>query len=266
MKKGKKRWDGDEILLSPYQKLETHFISDRVEATVYHRLVLDLSMTHQALKDYNLSLFTYTIMCMVKTIKKYPEMNRFILNHRLYARNHLAISTVIKQRLTIKGKSIVVKEVINPDVTIFELNEQVKTTIFALKQSGEEAKSDKLIEFFGKLPHTLLRWTLSIATLLNHLNLLPKSLAQDDPLHASVMFANLGSIDLSAPFHHLYRWGTISIFVVLGKVNTTNQTVECTFSVDERIADGFILAKAFLYFQHLMEHPNKVISVDSPLE
>ncbi|HBS91395.1 MAG TPA: hypothetical protein DEA51_02870 [Erysipelotrichaceae bacterium] len=266
MKKGKKRWDGDEILLSPYQKMEAHFISDRVEATVYHRLILDLSKTHPALKDYNLSLFTYTIMCMVKTMKKYPEMNRFVMNHRLYARNHMAISTVIKQRLTTEGKSIVVKEEINPDTTIFELNEQMKTVIFALKQSDESANADKLIEFFGKLPHWIIQWILAVATFLNHTNLLPKSIAQDDPLHASVMFANLGSIDLAAPFHHLYRWGTISVFVVLGKVNKTNQTVECTFSVDERIADGYLLSRALLYFQHLMEQPDKIISIDSPLE
>ena len=39
-----------------------------------------------------------------------------------------------------------------------------------------------------------------------------------DPLYASAFVANMGSLGLDAPFHHLYEYGGISIFAGFGGV------------------------------------------------
>jgi pyruvate/2-oxoglutarate dehydrogenase complex dihydrolipoamide acyltransferase (E2) component len=79
---------------------------------------------------------------------------------------------------------------------------------------------------------------------------------------------------VNAPYHHLYEWGTVSLFVAMGKYAeelsldqdgklVKKTLVEITFTVDERIADGFYLARALQTFKQLMEHPEEL---EKPVE
>ena len=43
-------------------------------------------------------------------------------------------------------------------------------------------------------------------------------MVEDDPLFTSIFIANLGSIGYPAGFHHLWEYGTASIFGVMGKI------------------------------------------------
>ena len=49
-------------------------------------------------------------------------------------------------------------------------------------------------------------------------NIAPKGMIRSDPLYTSAYFANLGSIGLETPYHHLYEWGTASLFIALGRI------------------------------------------------
>jgi len=252
---GKRRWDGQEIKLSPYQKVEAHFIQDRIESTIYMTIDCDLSKTISYAREQNISLFAYFIYVLTKISNKHPELNRFVMNNRLYQRNHFAISTVVKQSLTKEGKSITVKWIIDKDSSLDQVNKLVFASVRRAKSNTDGSDSDKLVQIIGSLPHFVIRSIMRLAHFLNRMNWLPSFIAKDDPLHASVMVANLGSIDLIAPLHHLYNWGTISIFVVMGKVDDKNMTCKFTVSVDERITDGFALSRAFLDFKHWIENP-----------
>jgi len=86
-----------------------------------------------------------------------------------------------------------------------------------------------------------------------------------DPLFSSAYFANLGSIGLDAVYHHLYEWGTVSAFVVIGKVyskelwhgttRTRQRYINFKITFDERMADGFVFAKAGSAFYKLLSRP-----------
>jgi hypothetical protein len=86
-----------------------------------------------------------------------------------------------------------------------------------------------------------------------------------DPLYTSIYFANLGSLGLDAPFHHLYEWGTTSIFVAIGKAfskelwhggtRTRQRYIDIKITLDERIADGFIFSQAASTFYRLISRP-----------
>jgi hypothetical protein len=177
------------------------------------------------------------------------------LNNRLYQRNHLAFSTVVKQKMTDDGRSVVVKWVFDKDLSFFEFNKQVISLVIKAKRD-EGAESDKFFELLGHLPHFLLRIIMRLARFLNNHNLLPRFIAQDDPLHATAMIANLGSIKINAPYHHLYNWGTISMLCVLGKLNEETNSYRATVVVDERITDGFAMANALATFKEIMENPS----------
>jgi hypothetical protein len=81
------------------------------------------------------------------------------------------------------------------------------------------------------------------------MGLLPGSMIRSDPLFASVFLANLGSIDYPAGFHHLWEYGTTSMFAVMGRVETNadgRRVMNAAYSYDERIEDG-------LYSYHTLE-------------
>ena len=76
--------------------------------------------------------------------------------------------------------------------------------------------------------------------------------------------ANLGSLGLGAPYHHLYERGTISLFVVLGayKKGTAlseegqpRDYVDLSFTIDSRIAGGYSIAEALHTLKELLENP-----------
>ena len=47
---------------------------------------------------------------------------------------------------------------------------------------------------------------------LDYHNLLPPSFIENDPLYASAVIANVGSLDLPPGYHHLYEWGNCGWF------------------------------------------------------
>ena len=91
--------------------------------------------------------------------------------------------------------------------------------------------------------------------------LLPR--LEADPLFTSVYIANLGSIGLDTPYHHLYEWGTASVFMVVGRIfqketrrgGELRHFVNVKFTVDERIAEGIYFAHAAALFQRLVAKP-----------
>ncbi len=250
-----KRWDADEIKLNPYQKLEAHFLDDRIGSSVYMYMDIDATRILPYLEKHRTTMLSYFLYSIYKTTVLHPVINRFVLNNRLYQRNHIAFSTVVKQKLTEEGRSIVVKWIFEEGLSFAEFNKRVLTSVLKAKRN-EGAQSDKFFELLGHLPHFLLRMIMRLARFLNNHNMLPKFIAGDDPLHATAMIANLGSIRLNAPYHHLYNWGTISMLCVLGKLNEETNTIRATVVVDERITDGIAMANALATFKEIMENPS----------
>jgi len=104
-----------------------------------------------------------------------------------------------------------------------------------------------------------------------HMNF-PKELEKIDPLHCSAFFANLGSVGIDAPFHHLYEWGTCSLFVAIGKIGkkltldksgnpVVRDMVDVKVSLDERIADGYYFARAFDIYKGYIENPETLFEL-----
>jgi pyruvate/2-oxoglutarate dehydrogenase complex dihydrolipoamide acyltransferase (E2) component len=85
-------------------------------------------------------------------------------------------------------------------------------------------------------------------------------------MFASAFLANLGSVGVDGAFHHLYDYGTVSLFVVVGKVGpqvfpdeggtpTVRTGLRAGFSFDERINDGHYCVAALRLAKELVENP-----------
>ena len=46
---------------------------------------------------------------------------------------------------------------------------------------------------------------------------LPKALMKVSPFHGSMIVTSMGSLGIPAIYHHLYNFGTCSLFVAMGK-------------------------------------------------
>ena len=73
----------------------------------------------------------------------------------------------------------------------------------------------------NKLPNWIFRLFMRIARFLDRHNCLPKSLIKASPFHTSVFVTNLKSLKLDAIHHHLYEFGTCSLFIAMGKEKMT---------------------------------------------
>lgn len=263
------RPDGDMVKpRDAMQKLMPHIMRTRAEACIYYRQCLDLTTAMEFIKTYNakfpdqrLTIFILILTAMIRTARKYPHLNRFIAGKKLYTRNSLQISYVVKRALTIEGTETLVKQTFAPDATLGDVAYQVDSAVNGIKR-GKDSSTDALMNLFLKLPGLIISAIITLGKLLNHTGLMPAGIIISDPLCTSAIVANIGSIGAGAPFHHLYEWGTASLFLVIGRFRQNPDNgkteVEVTFTMDERIADGYYFAQAVQYFQELVEAPERL--------
>ena len=95
--------------------------------------------------------------------------------------------------------------------------------------------------------------------------LLPASMIEHDPMYASVFFANLASIGMDACYHHLYEYGSIGIFGVIGRPvpdpgsptsgPDRRRTMTLRWTFDERCEDGLVAGYALKRAKQILEDP-----------
>ena len=109
---------------------------------------------------------------------------------------------------------------------------------------------------------------------------MPKGLTAGDPNYSSVLLSNLGSIRSDSCYHHLSNYGTCSVMITIGVLHKEQKlmddgtwqerdVINCTFTIDERLADGFYFAKSLRIAKYMLEHPevmNEPISKPVPVE
>src|SRR5258706_7051718 len=116
-------------------------------------------------------------------------------------------------------------------------------------RAGVETAIDREMKFFMKLPAWLLSAIIKAGFILDRWNLLPASLIEPDPMFCSMFLANMGSLHIHNLFHHLYEYGTCSIFGVVGSISHVDgrDLLQVSWTVDERMNDGFYCQTALAF-------------------
>ncbi|WP_426349850.1 hypothetical protein ACPWSR_01105 [Alloiococcus sp. CFN-8] len=267
------RADGSKIKnLTPMQRVMPFLFKTRTESLIYSPESVDFTKAREYIKNknkelpgLNLGTFHLIIAALLRTIAEYPYLNRFICGKRLYARNYISFSFVVLQNIQNGIDETNAKVFLSPEDTIVQVVEKVNDTISYCRYNGAK-EDDKLMDFVAKLPNPVISLIVFFLRKLNDWALLPKSYIDTDPLFTSVFISNLGSIGHGALNHHLYEWGTASIFLTMGRLtkeatdssdseNNSKWTLDLKLTADERIAYGYYLVKAMKHFQHLIRHP-----------
>lgn len=215
---------------------------------------------------HTISFLTIMAAAYVRTVRKYPVMNYFVMGSRIYCHKDVSISLAIL-RDTEDGsfKEALVKVHCTPDDTLLDVARKFDEQVAIAKKPDEG--NNGTADFAGKLLRVpILPWVVvQIAKLTDKLGIMPRKLVEISPFHCSFFITNMMSIGLPAIYHHLYNFGTCSIFLSFGRperqtVLSGGQGVRklvlpMGFNTDERICGGAEYAIAVHAFLNYLQHP-----------
>lgn len=236
-----------------YQKVESLICPSRIGSSVFFELDINSPKLRNFLSEKDLRFFSYVLYVCKQTVLAYPFLNDFILGGKKYSHTDLRITTAIKKDLTKAGSIALEKITVDALDTAQDIQRKMDTRIQMIRTSNGTS-FHRLINLLNRIPISIFKIGISIASFLDRHGLLPSSLIESDPLHTSLVIANLGSVNGNGAFHHLYEWGTASVFITVGKLDSDGN-VKILFTVDERISEGQQFFVALALFQSLLENP-----------
>lgn len=274
------RIDGTEIKVKSLRRIEPYVMNRRCDAFGFFPLQCSISQATDFIEKYNqdlpqeakLKVFHVILCTLIRLVAMHPEINRFIAGRKLWQRNEVVFSFVVKQKLAPHAPETLVKLRFSP----FETLETTKSKIIEhvnKARSAADSKIQREIAFFGKLPRFLLMFLVTIGNVLEFFGKMPQSIMLADPLYATALVVNLGSIGVEggALHHHLYNYGTASFFVTIGQIrkavviDQTNgdfyidNVIDFGFTYDERAFDAFVLSNVLKCFKKLIGNPELLV-------
>jgi pyruvate/2-oxoglutarate dehydrogenase complex dihydrolipoamide acyltransferase (E2) component len=267
-----RRPDGDLVRdEAPARMIMPYLMPVRNESLVFQETTYRIAAARAWLRAYNRShqpratLFQLLAYACAVVLHARPRLNRFVSGGRIYQRRGVDVSFIAKQEFTDEGAEATVKVGLVPREPFRDWSARMSSLVGEARQSGRRV--DEEIELVMRLPGPLITALVSLARCLDRWNLYPWFMMRDDPMYASLFLANLGSVGISDAYHHLYEYGTVSIFGAVsaprphqflqrdGAVVEPGLSVRWTF--DERIDDAFSSARSLLLVQQIMEDPER---------
>ncbi len=265
------RSDGKKIKkLTPIFKIMPCVMLDRADSQVYFKQdialkYLDEYIDRKAEEGIRLSYMNIIYAAIVRIIGERPRLNRFAMNGALYQRNKIYVSLVIKKSLTDDGVETPLKLKFNGDENIFEIKEKLDATIEKNKDVEATNKTDKLVSILSAIPSGLIRAIVKFLMFLDKHGIMPKKIIEASPFHTSVFLTNVGSLGIDSIYHHIYNFGTTSMFFSMGKKKKSyiyedeefkeEKCITLAFVGDERICDGYYYASSFKLLSKYLKKP-----------
>lgn len=224
-------------------------------------------------QGYRFSHLGLVLAAYLRTAAEYPLLNRFIINKRIYQRNEFCVGMVVLK----PGKldETMSKMFFNMEDDIFTVHEIMDRYINENRAEGDTNDTDNIMRTLLKVPG-LLNVAAGVLKWMDRHGILPQSLIKASPFHSSMCISNLASIRTNHIFHHIYEFGTTSIFVTLGNLREVpvrkgedivfERCLPMGIVMDERIGSGAYFAAVFHRFKQylanpvLLEGPPKVVN------
>ena len=200
-----------------------------------------------------------------KAVQKNPKLNYFIMNRKIYERNHFCVSFVmLKKRADGTPDETSLKIYLQPDDTVFTINQRIQDAIAKNNDSTYNNSTDKFVSFLFSVPG-LVRFVVWLARNLDKIGLLPRFVIDLSPFHTSLFITNLASIKTSFIHHHCYEFGTTSVFICMGKpvpgyaaADLDKKMMPLGVVMDERICTGYEYATFCNDFRYYLRHPEEL--------
>lgn len=265
------RSDGRKLKnIPPFFKIIPQVMRTRGDSQVYYSYdipikAMDEYITKKAEEGIRISYMNIIYAAMVRLISQRPQLNRFIMNGRTYARKDIEISLAIKKSLTDDGEETTIKLPFTGTENIFEVKEVLDNVINENKDVSKENDTDLLAKALSLIPTFLLKIAVSFIMFLDKHGMLPKFVIKASPFHTSAFLTNVASLGIDAIYHHLYDFGTTGLFLAMGKKKKDfiyddetikeEKCISLAFVCDERICDGYYFASSVKMFNRFLKKP-----------
>ena len=255
-----KRPDGKRIqAVDPVVSLMPYLMPMRCDAQVMMDFKVDfekLTRYIAAKRDegHRVTFLEILISAFVHTMASIPEANRFIVNKQMFARNELTVAfTVLKEGSSgVNVEENAVKCRFLPTDTIFDVSARVSKAIEESKKTEAQNATMKLAQLIAK--PLFANPLVGLIRLLDRYGLIPGFVLDASPFHTSMFVTNMASIGMPAVKHHIYNFGTTSMFFSIGMPERTvavgpdgkavrKRLLPLGVVADERICAGAVYAR-----------------------
>jgi pyruvate/2-oxoglutarate dehydrogenase complex dihydrolipoamide acyltransferase (E2) component len=265
------RPDGDLVRDEvPVRRIMPYLMRGRNESVVFQETVYRVAGTRAWLRAYNRShraapatLFHLLAYACAQVLHARPRLNRFVSGGRIWQRRGVQVAFVAKKEFTDEGAEATVKVSAQAGETFPAFSARLAGLVDEARE--RERAVDREVGLIMRLPGPVVTGLMALARLLDRWNLFPWFMIRDDPMYSSLFLANLGSVGVSDAFHHLYEYGSVSIFGAVSAVRRTtfverdrvvvDDGLSVRWTFDERIDDAFSAARSLTLVQRVMEAP-----------
>ena len=251
----------------PMYYLIPHFLTKRYDAM--NMITLDIPempmrayMNEKRKEGKQISHLALVLTAYLHTMEKFPALNRFIKGRKIYQHKDIKVSMVV---LKPDGGDTMSKIDLLPTDDVFDVQEKITAYIDQNRQTGEANSLDKAMNIFVEKLGGLTGFLIRIVWWLDSVGLLPQSLIDVSPFHASLLISNLASIRTNHIYHHIYEFGTTSVAITMGNMREVprrgkdgivfDRCMPLGVVMDERIANGHYMAQAFAQIKKYLADP-----------
>ena len=257
--------------VDPITRITPYIMTERSDAQCYCTQYADYEAINRYIKQkraegYKISTMSVIIAAYVRAISQYPELNRFVVGRTLYARRELCVSfAIVKIRSKTDFLETTVKIYFDPYDTIFDVARKIEDAIDRNKKTETENKTDRVAHALLSIPG-LVRVGVGILKLLDRIGWMPRAIVDASPFHTSMFITNMASLGMNELHHHLYNFGTTTVFIGLGKKEarlklsvdgkiTAKNCYPLAVVTDERVAAGAMYSMAFDLMRRHLRNP-----------
>ena len=271
-----RRPDGRRVKgIDPVMQITPYVMPMRCDAQVFlkHRIDMEKLSRYirrqRAEKGEQISYMQIIVAAYVRAVSANPEVNRFIMNKQLFARNNCSAAfTILKDPSDADKGEAVVKIKFDLTDTIYDVRDRMAAAVAANRGEGEDAGfTEKLLRFLFAVPG-LATVVVGLVRFLDRYGLAPGVLMDELPFYVGMYITNTASIGLHDVNHHIYNWGNVGLFFGMG---TTEKVAEVEadrvrmkrylpvgITADERVCSGAHYARFFNDMRRLLEHPEQL--------
>ena len=253
-----------------------YFLRTRMDAQNYFEQRIPIDHIETFIREHKedipgLSIMHVVIASMIRLVSQRPYLNRFIMWNKIFARNYINFSIVIKRSLSDEGEETLIKPYFQPTDTLQDVSRKILEEQNKNQKVGQQNSSDFISKVLGYLPDWLMRGVVFTLLWLDKVGLLPRFIEQASPWHCSLFLTNIGSIGVESIYHHLYEFGNCSIFLAMGKKSqrhTVNKagdvkgykSILLKYVMDERICDGWYYASSMRMLDRILMNPSVLLT------
>ncbi len=267
-----RRPDGRRIKgIDPVMKITPYVMPMRCDAQVFLKHRADMEVLSRYIraqkreKNEKISYMQIIVAAYVRAVSRNPEINRFIMNKQLFARNNCSAAfTILRDPADADKGEAVVKIKFDLTDTIYDVRDRMTKAVELSRTEQGTGFVDRLLAVLFAVPG-LATVVVGLVRVLDRYGLAPGILMEELPFYVGMYITNTASIGLHDVNHHIYNWGNVGLFFGMGMTERVavvekgetrmKRYLPIGITADERVCSGAHYARFFSDMKSYLEHP-----------